>query len=78
MSLSALFEGEARLFGFLGANLTLGGLRAVVEKANLRLQMFMPCLENLLVLVQIAVALATLVYMILKIRRVWKKVSKDE
>ena len=77
MSLGLLFEGEKRLFGFLGANVTLGGVRAVVEKAHLGLQSFMPCLNNLLVLVQIAVALATLVYMILKIRKVWRKTQDD-
>ena len=77
MSLNALFEGEGRLFGFLGANITLGGFRVAVEKANLGLQSLMPCLGNLLIVVQIAVALATLVYMILKIRRIWRK-SKDD
>ncbi len=73
MMLSSIFEGESRLFGFLGANVTLGGARAVVEKANLGLQRLMPCLDNMLVLVQIAVAVATLIYMVLKIRKVWRK-----
>lgn len=76
--LGSLVEGESRLFGFLGANLTLGGFRLAVEKANLGLQRFMPCLEHLLILAQIAVALATLVYMVLKIRKVWRKVKDDE
>lgn len=77
-SFTELFEGESRLFGILGANVTLGGARVALEDIHLGLQKIMPCLNELLVLVQIAVALATLVYMVLKIRKVWRKVSKDE
>lgn len=75
MSINELIEGERRLFGFLGANLTLGGVRVVTEKVHTGLQSLMPCLNNVLVLVQIAVAVATLVYMVLKIRKVWKKLD---
>jgi hypothetical protein len=75
--LSTIFEGESRLFGFLGANVTLGGARVALEKSDIGLQSFMPCLANMLVVMQILVALATLVYMVLKVRRVWKG-KRDE
>jgi hypothetical protein len=73
MSLASLVEGEGKLFGFLGANVTLGGAKAVVDKAHTQLDHFMPILNNSLVLVQVAVGLATLVYMVLKIRKILKK-----
>lgn len=38
----------------------------------------MPCLSNLLLLVQIAVGLATLVYMVLKIRKLVKHKKPHE
>jgi hypothetical protein len=67
MPLKALVEGEGRLLGFLGANATLGGVQAA---ATAKLQTFMPLLENLLTVTQIAVAIATLIYMIFKIRKI--------
>ncbi len=75
MTISSLVEGEGRLLGVLGANVTLGGVRVAVDQAHASLQKLMPCLNNMLVVVQIAVALATLVYMIMKIRKVWRKLD---
>ena len=75
MSLSSLVEGEGRLLGVLGANLTLGGTRIWVQKAHATLESFMPCLNDVLVLVQIAVAVATLIYMALKIKKIYRKLD---
>lgn len=76
MSFSSLVEGESRLFGVLGANVTLGGVHAVAEKAHTKLVPMLPLISDILVLVQVAVGVATLVYMILKIRRVLRKKSE--
>ncbi len=73
MSIDQLVEGEGRLLGVLGANVTLGGFRVVAEEAHMRLIHLMPFVNDLLILVQVAVGLATLVYMIIKIRKVIKK-----
>lgn len=67
MSIRNILEGEGRLFGAIGANLGLGWLK---QATVVKLSPFMPFLEQLLTVAQIAVALATLVYMALKIRRV--------
>lgn len=70
MPIRSLVEGESKLFGFLGANATLGGLQVTLTT---KLQSIMPCLNNLLVLAQIGVALATFVYVLLKIRKVLRE-----
>jgi len=74
----SVFQGESRLFGFLGANVTLGGVRVAVEKVHLGLESVMPYLHHLLVLAQIAVAVATLVYMIVKIKKLRSLKTDDE
>jgi len=73
MSFSSLIEGEGKLFGAIGANVTLGGARAAVEQAPTWLDKCMPLLNNSLVLVQVAVGIATLVYMVIKIRKILKR-----
>jgi hypothetical protein len=73
MPLGAIIEGERRLLGVLGANVTLGGVRVVAEKAHNQIADLMPLCSDLLVLVQVAVGIATLVYMIIKIRKITKK-----
>jgi len=70
MPLRAIFEGEARLLGVLGANATLGGARLAFTTG---LHNLMPLLTDCLVVIQIGVALATFIYMLLKIRRILKQ-----
>ena len=67
MSLSALVEGERKLLCLLGVNAGLGAARWYQFWSHL-----MPTLPSVLTSVQILVALATLVYMLLKIRRIVK------
>lgn len=61
------------MFGALGLNLTLGGVRAISEKVHASLITVMPLVNDLLIVVQVAVGIATLVYMTIKIRRVLQK-----
>jgi hypothetical protein len=75
MPIRAIVEGEGRLLGFLGANVTLGGLHAATVS---HIQSLMPMIKNLLELTQLAVATATFIYVLLKIRRVWKKTEKED
>jgi hypothetical protein len=67
MPFRSILEGESKLFGFLGANATLGGLQVAITT---KLQSLMPCINNLLSLAQLAVAVATFIYIVLKIRKV--------
>ena len=60
----------------LGANVTLG-LGKRVAQLVASIHKIMPCLNDLLVIAQIAVALATLVYMVLKIRKILKQKKSD-
>lgn len=75
MPFRAMIEGEGRLLGFLGANVTLGGFHAATVN---QIQSLMPMIRNLLEFTQLAVAAATLIYVLLKIRRVWKKTEKED
>jgi hypothetical protein len=70
MPLRTLLEGEGRLLGFLGANAGFEGLHVAVTN---KLDHLMPMLTNLLTVAQLAIAGATFVYMILKIRKVLRK-----
>ena len=74
MPLRSIIEGEGRLFGVIGANVTLGGVRAA---ATTGLQNLMPLLSNLLVVAQLGIAIATFVYMILKIRKILRQRSNQ-
>ena len=71
MALKEMLAGESRLFGALGANLTLGGVR--LAEAHTALIDVMPIVSDILVFVQVAVGIATLIYMVLKIRKILKK-----
>lgn len=71
--LSSIVNGERRLFGFLGANISLGGIRIGMERVHTALEKCMPCLNDLLVIAQIAVALTTVVYIALKIRKLLRQ-----
>jgi len=73
MPFTEIVEGESRLLGMLGANATLGGVRVVAEKTHTHLYNIMPVCSDLLIIVQVAVGVATLVYMVLKIRKILKK-----
>lgn len=46
-----------------------------LQKAHANLESFMPYLDDVLTLVQIAVALATLIYMALKIKKIYRKID---
>lgn len=75
MPIRAILEGEGRLLGYLGANVTLGGFHAATVN---QIQCLMPMIRNLLEITQLAVATATLIYILMKIRRVWKKTEKED
>lgn len=68
-----IWEKEKALVGALGANVSLGGFRVWIEKAGRTIHEVMPFFNDFLVIAQVAVALATLVYIILKIRKVLRK-----
>ena len=72
MPLSDILEGERKLFSVLGANVTLGGVK-LATKAHQVWTNVMPALNDILTVVQILVALATLVYMLFKIRKIARK-----
>jgi hypothetical protein len=69
MSLNLLFEGERRLVGALGANVALGGVKSAHHFMTAETHLF----TNILTVVQILVAVATLTYMLLKVRKILKK-----
>ena len=73
MSICSVFEGERRLLGVLGANVGLGGIKGGLARAQQHWTDLMPNLPSILTSVQILVALATLVYMALKIRKLLRK-----
>jgi hypothetical protein len=68
-----MIEGEGRLLGLLGANATLGGVRVLADTWHIRLMKLMPLCADVLVLIQVAIGIATLVYMLLKIRKILQK-----
>lgn len=78
MSFNLLFEGERRFAGVLGVNAGIGGIKAAALKAHNFMSTETHVFTNTLTVVQILVAVATLVYVILKIRKVLKKKNKTE
>jgi hypothetical protein len=54
-----VFQGEAKFFGFLGANISLGGVHAFIQKVQ-------PELNMALTVVQIVVGLFTIVHVVKK------------
>lgn len=73
MILRPIVEGEGKFFGVLGTNATLGGVRLFVDNAHAKLVNVMPFINDMLVIVQVAVGVATFVYIVLKICKVIKK-----
>jgi hypothetical protein len=67
---SGLVQGESRLFALLGTNVTLGGFKSMLESTHQSLESLVPACTDLLVIIQVAIGLATLIYMILKIKKV--------
>jgi hypothetical protein len=66
----SIVRGESRLFALLGTNVTLGGLKSMLENTHKSLESLVPACSDLLVIIQVAIGLATLVYMILKIKKI--------
>lgn len=75
MSISAVIEGERKLFCALGANAGLGGAKVV---AHQWWSAVLPNLTNILTVAQILVASATLVYMVIKIERILRNKKATE
>lgn len=67
MPYRTMLEGEGRLLGFLGANIGFEGLHVIVTD---KLDHLMPMITNLLTVMQLAIAGATFVYMLYKIRKI--------
>lgn len=74
--LSAVMKDEKALVGWLSANVSLGGAHYGVDRVKSVhdwLDPFMPLMSDLLTVGQVLVALATVVYMVLKVRKLWKQ-----
>lgn len=73
---SSVVQGESRLFTVLGTNATLGGVKLALEKTHRGLESLLPCANDIIVITQVAIGVATLIYMVLKIRKILTKKPK--